>query len=59
MYVIKCWIICMIQVKLGLCENKYIRLVNINLSVILIEMFEFVVEYSFNCLEVGDKIKGY
>lgn len=59
MYVIKCWTICTTQVKSGLCENKYIRPANINSSVTLIEMFESVVEYSFNCLEAGDKTKGY
>lgn len=42
-----------------MCENKYIRLANINSSVTLIEMFESVVEYSFNCLEAEDKTKGY
>lgn len=42
-----------------MCENKYIRPANINSSVTLIEMFESVVEYSFNCLEAGDKTKGY
>lgn len=59
MYVIKCWTICTTQVKSGLCENKYIRPANINSSVTLIEMFESVVEYSFNCLEAEDKTKGY
>lgn len=53
------WDICKTKVKWGLCENKYIWPANINSSLTLIEMFESVVEYSFNCLEAEGKTKGY